>query len=212
MNNLLYQILASRKARIARRIRHDHRPSDEPVLAGSNIHYELSRRDRGIACGGIGAIHLLAQRCGLVERIDRQLHLLKVHLPYHESDHVLNIAYNLLAGDQCLQDLEQLRQDEAFLDALGAKRIPDPTTAGDFCRRFTEEHIWTLKEAFNQCRRQIWAQQPPEFFERARWMPTAPWPPPPGSARRAWTSPTTASGAITRWWSRWPTPRSPCTW
>ena len=169
MNNLLYQLLASRKARIARRIRHDHRPSDEPVLAGSNIHYELSRRDRGITCGGIGAIHLLAQRCGLVERVDRQLHLLKVHLPYHESDHVLNIAYNLLAGNQRLQDLDQLRQEEAFLDALGAKRIPDPTTAGDFCRRFTEEHIWTLQEAFNQCRRQIWAQQPPEFFERT-WV------------------------------------------
>jgi len=33
-----------------------------------------------------------------VEAIDRRLHLLKIHLPYHESDHVMKIAYNILAG------------------------------------------------------------------------------------------------------------------
>jgi len=79
----------------------------------------------------------MARKIGLIDAIDRELHLLKVHLPYHESDHVLNIAYNVLCDGDCLQDLERLRNDEAFLDALGAKRIPDPTTAGDFCRRFT---------------------------------------------------------------------------
>ena len=141
MSTLVYQLLASRKARIAHRIRHDHRPSQAPVLAASNIHYELAARDRGICAGGIGAVHLLARNCGLRDAIDRNLRLLKVHLPYHESDHVLAVAYNILAGGTCLEDLETLRQDEAFLDALGAKRIPDPTTAGDFCRRFDEPSI-----------------------------------------------------------------------
>src|ERR1035437_7996714 len=149
VNTLVYQILARRKRRIAARIRHDHRPSAVPLLAASNIHYELSARDRGIACGGIGAVHLLARSCGLIDRIDRRLHLLKVHQPYHESDHVLAIAYNILAGGTCLEDLELLRRDEVFLDALGATRIPDPTTAGDFCllpfafcRRFDEPAVW----------------------------------------------------------------------
>jgi len=64
---------------------------------------------------------------------------LKVHLPYHESDHVLNIAYNILCNGDCLQDLERLRNDEGYLGALGTQRIPDPTTAADFCRRF-ESH------------------------------------------------------------------------
>ena len=118
MNNLVYQILASRKRRLAARIGHDHRPSEVPLLAASNIQYELSARDRGIACGGIGAVHLLARRIGLIDALDRQLHLLKIHLPYHESDHVLNLAYNVLAGGECLEDLELLRQDEVFLDAL----------------------------------------------------------------------------------------------
>src|SRR5208283_3904928 len=122
--DLVYQILASSKRRIAARIRHDHRPSAVPMLQACNIHYELSARDRGIACGGIGAVHLLAQHCGLIENLDRKLHLLKVHLPYHESDHVLAIAYNIMAGGRCLEDMELLRQDEVLLDALGAKRIP----------------------------------------------------------------------------------------
>jgi hypothetical protein len=164
---LVYQILASRKRRIAARIRHDYRPSAVPMLAASNIHYELSARDRGIAMGGIGAVHLLARNCGLIEALDRKLHLLKVHLPYHESDHVLNIAYNLLAGGQCLQDLELLRQDEGFLDALGATRIPDPTTAGDFCRRFTEADVWTLMDVINQIRQHFWTLQEPKFFHQA---------------------------------------------
>jgi hypothetical protein len=167
VTHLVYQVLASCKARIARRIRHDHRPSPVPLLAASNIHYELSIRARGIATGGIGAVHLLARNCGLIAALDRQLHLLKVHLPYHESDHVLTIAYNILAGGTCLQDLELLRQDEGFLDALGAARLPDPTTAGDFCRRFTEADVWTLLEVINQTRKNLWTLQKPEFFTQA---------------------------------------------
>jgi hypothetical protein len=167
VSSFVYQILASRKRRIAARIRHDHRPSAVPMLAASNIHYELSRRDRGIACGGIGAVHLLAKNSGLAEAIDRRLHLLKVHLPYHESDHVLTIAYNLLAGGTCLEDLETLRQDESFLDALDATRIPDPTTAGDFCRRFTEADVGILQDVFNQIRKHFWTLQKPEFFRQA---------------------------------------------
>ena len=106
------------------------------MLTATNIHYEISDKDRGIAHGGIGALHTMARQLGLIDAIDRRLHLLKLHLPYHESDHVLNLAYNALCGGTCLEDLELRRNDEAFLDALGARRIPDPTTAGDFCRRF----------------------------------------------------------------------------
>jgi hypothetical protein len=103
----------------------------------------------------------------LVEAIDRRLHLLKVHLPYHESDHVLNVAYNILAGGTCLQDIDLQRNQESYLDALGAQRIPDPTTEGDFCRRFKVPHIETLMETINQVRLGVWKLQGPEFFERA---------------------------------------------
>jgi Transposase DDE domain group 1 len=138
------------------------------MFTATNIHYEISDRNRGIAHGGIGALHALVQQLGLAEAIDRRLHVLKIHLPYHESDHVLNLAYNALCEGTCLQDLELRRNDEAFLDALGARRIPDPTTAGDFCRRFQGEHIRALQDACHEVRHQVWARQPDAFFDEAR--------------------------------------------
>jgi hypothetical protein len=101
----------------------------------------MGERTGAVGCGGVGVIHTLVQRLGLVQEIDDHLHLLKVHLPYHESDHVLNFAYNILAGGVRMEDLELRRQDEHFLNGLGAQRLPDPTTAGDFTRRFTPETI-----------------------------------------------------------------------
>jgi hypothetical protein len=137
------------------------------MMTGSNIHYEISGRSQGIAHGGIGAIHALARRIGLIDAIDNRLHLLKFPLPYHESDHVLNFAYNALCDGDCLQDMELRRNDEAFLNALGARRLPDPTTAGDFCRRFTAEHVQTLFDIFDDVRIGVWAFQPAAFFARA---------------------------------------------
>jgi hypothetical protein len=158
-----------RKRRIKRRNRlRKFKARAKPMMAARNIQYDMSDRTRAIGCGGIGSIHLLARKVGLIEAIDGALHLLKAHLPYHESDHVLNIAYNILCGGGCLQDLELLRNDEGYLDALGAQRIPDPTTAGDFCRRFeSADQVNALQDAINSVRAGIWRRQPPEFFERA---------------------------------------------
>ena len=156
------------KRRIARRLnKNDNRGCDRPIMTASNIHYEIADRTRATANGGVGAMHLLVRKLGLDQAIDRHLDLFKIHLPYHESDHVLNIAYNLLAGGTCLEHLELLHSDEAYLDALGARRIPDPTTAGDFCRRFDEAAIFRLQEIFNATRLKVWQQQPKSFFEEA---------------------------------------------
>ena len=162
------QKLVNRKRRIQYRLRaRTWTPQDRPMFTARNIYYELADRIRGLGPGGLGAVHHLARRVGLIEALDRRLHLLKVHLPYHESDHVLNVAYNILAGGTCLEDLELWRHDEVYLDALGAQRIPDPTTEGDFCRRFTAEHIEVLQDTLNEVRRGVWRQQPAEFFEQA---------------------------------------------
>ena len=160
--------LAKRKEKINQRLIKRQWPDQpNPMLAGSNIHYEMDGRHKGIASGGIGAIHLMNKNTGLVKEIDKVLHLLKRHLPYHESDHVLNIAYNVIAGGTRLEDIELQRQDEAWLDALGAKIIPDPTTAGDFLRRFSECDIIDLMEAINSTRKKVWNKQPKKFFEKA---------------------------------------------
>ena len=104
---------------------------------------------------------------GLAEQINRGVPLFRFYLPYAESDHVLNIAYNMLAGGTCLEHLEYRRNDEAYLNAVGAMRIPDPTTAGDFCRRFDAGSIDRLQEVFNETRVKVWKQQPDEFFAEA---------------------------------------------
>jgi hypothetical protein len=137
------------------------------MMTASNIHYEIAERSRGIGVGGIGAIHMLVRQIGFIEAIDHRLEVLKIHLPYHESDHVLALAYLPLCGGTCLQDLELLRHDAVLLDALGARRIPDPTTAGDFCRRFTPDTIYTLLDIIDLTRIRVWAGQPAAFFEQA---------------------------------------------
>lgn len=161
--------LRNRKRRIKHRLRRrNFEAQPKPMFRGSNIHYELSERTRGIAGGGIGSIARMAKAIGLKEEIDRSVQVLKVHLPYHESDHVLNIAYNILSNGKCLEDIELLRNNEAYLDAIGAERIPDPTTAGDFFRRFDEGAIEATMRAFNETRLRVWSQQGEDFFEEAK--------------------------------------------
>ncbi len=167
---IIRERLACRKRRLQRRLDKGNYPEDmsQPVMRGSTPQYEMAGRTTGTAYGGIGLIHQLVRELDLAEEIDQRLHLFKVHLPYHESDHVLNFAYNGLCGGTCLEDLELRRQDEAYLNLLGAERTPDPTTAGDFCRRFEPQHLVALQQAFDAARRKVWSQQPAEFFAEAR--------------------------------------------
>ena len=169
MQTIIRNRMEARKSQNELRLDRFNYPDDlsQPMLRGDAIKYELAGRTVGTAYGGIGLVHQLVQELKLAEAIDARLHLFKIHLPYHESDHVLNLAYNVLCDGRCLEDLELRRQDEAYLNLLGASRIPDPTTAGDFCRRFQPQHLRALESAFDEARQQVWARQPSEFFEVA---------------------------------------------
>lgn len=162
--------MRSRQQRIERRLDRDNYPEDlsRPMMRGAKPHYELAGRATGTAYGGIGLVHQLVQRLELAREIDSRVSLFKIHLPYFESDHVLSLIYNALCDGRCLEDLEARRQDEGYLNVLGADRIPDPTTAGDFCRRFGRSEIESLQRAFDAARLKVWAEQPSEFFEEAR--------------------------------------------
>ena len=132
------------------------RVEGRPELHGAGITYELAEKTRAITCGGIGVIHRLVQKVGLQKAIDKGLGILKRARPYQDSDHILNIAFNLLCGGRVLDDIEHRRNDAAFLDGLGARAIPDPTTAGDFCRRFDVAAIWRLMNIINSIRVKVW--------------------------------------------------------
>jgi Transposase DDE domain group 1 len=163
------QVIEERKRSIEKRLGRGI-PDDcsEPMFSASNIRFEMAERTRAINDGGIGLIHKLVHEIELAKAIDEKVHLLKLHIPYHESDHVLNIAYNALCGGRCLEDIELRRNDEGFLDALHTDRIPDPTTAGDFCRRFDSRYkIGRLMDAIDEARLRVWAKQPDKLFDQA---------------------------------------------
>ena len=137
-----------------------------PVLGRANVVYELAGRSRATGHGGMGLVARLVDSVGLAEEINAGVRLLRLHKPYYESDHVLNVAYNVLCGGRRLEDIERRRGDRVFLDGLGAAALPDPTTAGDFCRRFDPDAVMALQEACNRARLGVWARQDASFFAR----------------------------------------------
>ena len=135
-----------------------------PMLTSGKISYEVGGNVEATRFGGLFAVHRLLTRLGLVKAIDDRLRLLAVHLPYFESDHVLNLAYNVLTGGTCLEDIDRHRNDVPLMNGLGAKLLPDPTTAGDFLRRFTQADVMVLMEAFNSVRPQLWRSRCRDLF------------------------------------------------
>ncbi|MCP4433067.1 MAG: IS1380 family transposase [Gammaproteobacteria bacterium] len=168
MNKKISKKLRQRKQKIKHRLNKksvSEKPG--PMLNPGNIHYDIADRSSGALYGGMGAVQKLVKQLDIDDAINNRLHIFKIHNPYYESDHVLNIAYNILCNGECLEDIERLRNDEAYLDAVNAIRIPDPTTAGDFCRRFETGHIEALQDAINEVRLKVWSQQNSEFFDEA---------------------------------------------
>jgi Transposase DDE domain group 1 len=142
------------------------------MLTTGKVGYEVGANVDATCFGGVAAVHRLVSGLGLVEQLDQRLRLLKVHLPYHESDHVLNLAYNVLCGGTRLEDIERLRHDTAYMNALGADLIPDPTTAGDFCRRFADTDVVALMEAINAVRPKLWAGRGRELLGPIAYLDT----------------------------------------
>jgi len=103
--------IAARRRRVAARHARAGRWDAQlaPMLNFGPVRYEVGANIDATAFGGIAAVHRLVTRLGLAERIDEYLQLLKVHLPYHESDHVLNLAYNVACGGTRLEDIDRLR-------------------------------------------------------------------------------------------------------
>lgn len=167
MNAKIQSQLKSRKRRVDARIDKANWSGRTAMIRTSAIKYELAEKQQAISAGGIGTMMQLIQQLDLRKTINQAIPLFKLHLPYDEADHVFNITLNLLAGGTCLDHLETRRTDEAYLNAVGAERIPDPTTAGDFCRRFGQFDVLKLAQAFNRVRVRVWQQQPDEFFDVA---------------------------------------------
>ena len=93
-------------------------------MALASLFFPPQPPPRAVDCGGLGVIQLLVKQLELAETIDQRVKVLERHLPYRESDHVLNLIYNVMTGGSCLQDVEARRRDPVYLDALGARKVP----------------------------------------------------------------------------------------
>ncbi len=121
VNKRNHKILLRDKQNLdTRLLRKQYEDQPDPMFKDSNVHYQIAERTRAIGYGGIGALHKLVCKLGLDREINKNIVLLKVHVPYWDSDHVLNIAYNVLTGGTCLEDIERLRNDETYMNALDA--------------------------------------------------------------------------------------------
>ena len=57
-----------------------------PMFGSGKVRFEVGANTEAMNFGGIAPVHRLVTKLGLRSAIDSSLELLKVHLPYHESD------------------------------------------------------------------------------------------------------------------------------
>lgn len=169
MNNKTKSAIAKRKSQVASRINPRQLPAR--VQLGKEFgrrKFDMTMRGNVTAFGGVALAAQLADHLGLREELDTSVQLLQRHRPYTDADHILSLAFASFCGARALDDLDTLREDEAYLDAIGMQRIPDPTTSGDFLRRFDEDSVGRLMEAINRVRGRCWEALPAEERRLAR--------------------------------------------
>lgn len=129
------------------------------VMRHPLLHLESDPRGEMTHYGGLVLAQQFVRRFRVAKRLDSALRLFKRHAPYHESDHVLALAYTLYADGTCLEDQSALQGSEAVRRLVGACRIPDPTTAGDFLRRFRTVHdVEQLSGVIDEVQEAVWSK------------------------------------------------------
>ena len=129
-----------------------------PVLCHPKLRFSSEASDT-TPYGGLALAASLVRSLGIVKDLNRELSLLTSHRPFHESDHVLTHVYNLYAGGTCIEDIADLQTSEPVRRILGANRVPDPTTAGDFLRRFDAESLKSLNRVIDQAQEKVWKRR-----------------------------------------------------
>lgn len=80
---------------------------------------------------------------------------------YSNSDFVILSALNMIAGGQCLDDLDKLKNDEGLVYLLGQRPLPAANTMGEFLRRFDQRNLLRLDRVNLSLVRQLIAKSKP---------------------------------------------------
>jgi hypothetical protein len=128
------------------------------VRAGHTVRLEVTDEPLTIHTG-LSLFYAMAETLEIPRILDENVRVKERESGYPESEHILALAANAFVGNDYLDDLEALREDVAIQRAIGRKEIPDPTTAGDFCRRFTLGHILQMNRAFAEIERGVYRRR-----------------------------------------------------
>jgi hypothetical protein len=131
-----------------------------PVFTNPRLIVELDQRGETFAYGGLALAHELVGRLKLPALLDNNVKVFERHRPYHESDHILTHVYNLYVGGGAIEDIANLQGSKAFQNLVGAESVPDPSTAGDFLRRFDANDLGSFQSAIDQARAKVWKRLP----------------------------------------------------
>jgi len=127
---------------------------------GHTVRLEVTQEPLTVQTG-LSLFYAMAEALGIPKILDTAVKVKKRERGYPESEHILALAANAFLGGDYLDDLEALREDVAIQKAIGRTDIPDPTTAGDFCRRFSLGHIFQMNKAFGTIHQEVYKRREP---------------------------------------------------
>jgi len=137
-----------------------------PLKTGRNHTVRLEVTNEALTVHtGLSLVYAMAEALEIPRILDEHVKVKQRESGYPESEHILALAANAFVGGDYLEDLEALREDVAIQRAIGRKDLPDPTTAGDFCRRFTLGHLLQMNHAFGEIEQRVYKRRP----EIMRW-------------------------------------------
>jgi len=91
--------------------------------------------ERLTSLGGLVVLEEMAQALGVWQRVDEYLEGSGSGRGYQPSEFVQPLVWMLHAGGRRLEDLRELRAEQAVLEELGLRAVPDAGTVGDWLRR-----------------------------------------------------------------------------
>lgn len=109
---------------------------------------ELGTTEEPLTCQtGLALFYGMAEALNIPKVLDEEIRVKCRAAGYPESEHILALSASIFQGGDYLDDMEALREDAAAKRIIGREETPDPTTAGDFCRRFYAGHLLQFDRA-----------------------------------------------------------------
>jgi hypothetical protein len=128
------------------------------VRPGHTVRLEVTQEPLTVHTG-LSLFYAMAEALDIPKILDQHVHVKERAAGYPESEHILALSANAFVGGDFLDDLEALREDVAIKKAIGREEIPDPTTAGDFCRRFSLGHLLQMNKAFTEILQRVYTRR-----------------------------------------------------